>query len=99
MAPNVGDVENISTGKLVRFCLECTVQKKCKTCEKSFQMKNETEVTSPQSTCYQLESDITSLFSEHSKDMIVDIGSPLSLVGLQDEDIFKQVFHNFSNQI
>ena len=95
MAPNVGNVRNKRTGKFVRFCLECTVQKKCERCEKCFQMTKESEETSPRSTCYQLETDITSLFSENSTDMIVDIGSPLTLVGLKDEEVFKKSLSQF----
>ena len=95
MSPNVGSVNRKTTDKIVKFCFQCSVQDKCEMCEKRFNMDRGSEDTSPLSTCYQLETDITCLFSERSPDMIADIGCPISLIGIKDEEVFKKSLSQF----
>ena len=55
MSPNVGSVNRKTTDKIVKFCFKCSVQDKCETCEKRFNMDRGSEDTSPISTYYQLD--------------------------------------------
>ena len=66
--------------KMVRFCLQCSFDNKCKVCSKSLQVNSEIESTS----FHQFKVDITCFVSENTSDMIVDTGCPNSVIGIKD---------------
>ena len=84
-SPNVGGANRVVTDKMVKFCFQCNVENKCDMCDEQFLVKRETETT-----CFQLDMDITCLYSKSSTEMIADTGSPMSLIGVKDEAVFKK---------
>ena len=81
------------TDKMVKFCFQCNVENKCDMCDEQFLVKRETETT-----CFQLDMDITCLYSKSSTEMIADTGSPMSLVGVKDEIVFKKSLSQFQQE-
>ena len=93
-SPIVFGVNRDRTGKLVKFCFQCSVKNKCKVHEKTFQLDGENGSTS----FHQLNTDITCWFSESSTDMIADIGCPNSVIGVKDELIFRNSLSQFQQE-
>ena len=72
-----GGMETRKTVKLVKFCDECKFGNECKVCDKTFCGDNQFKSTS----YHQLKTDITSF---GSKEMIVDLGCPNSVISRKD---------------
>ena len=74
------------TDKVVKFCSQCSLEKRCKACDKTFDRKYTLHTT----TFHQLRTDLTNFVSGTSKNMIVDIGCPNTVISRKDVDYFVQ---------
>ena len=72
------------TDKHVQFCTECKPGYRCKICDETFINKGKLHTTS----FHQIETDITAHVVDNSTNMIVDIGSPKTVIGEKDEKRF-----------
>ena len=79
--------------KKVKFCVHFDGDK-CKQCEKYFERKDPLQTTS----FHQFKKDITSFVTEHSTEMIADIGCPNSVIGVKDVNNFKRNLSNFQQE-
>ena len=68
-SPDVGGVSRVLTDKMVSFFLQSDVKNRSDMCDERFLVKRETETT-----CYQLNMDITCLYLKSSTEMIADTG-------------------------
>ena len=82
------------TDKQVMFSCECIYIDECKVCEKTFERKVPLQTTS----FYQLDKDITVLVSETESKIIVDTGSPKSIVGSKDFQTFRKSLSHFQQE-
>ena len=73
-------MDNKKTDKRVKFCTECSLIKRCKVCDKTFDRKDPLHSTS----FHQLKPDLTNFVEGTSKGMIVDLGCPNSVISRRD---------------
>ena len=92
-SPKVEGVSRVVTDNMVKFCFQCNVETKFDMCDEHFLVKRETATAS-----YQLDMDITCLYSKSSTDMIGDTGSPMFLVGVKDEAVVKKNLSQFQQE-
>ena len=82
------------TDKIVKFCSKCSLGNQCKECDKTFNRKDPLHSTS----FHQIRTDITNFVSGRSKDMIVDIGCPNSVISRKDADNFIKNLSKFQQE-
>lgn len=75
---------NRMADKTVKFCRKCQKNSTCDECDKTFAKKRRLESTA----YHQVKKDITVYLTKKSKQMIVDLGCPTSVLGKEDLDIF-----------
>ena len=78
------------TGKKVKFCISCSNETSCSSCDKMFGNRK------LQSTSFlQIHEDITTFYTKSGTDMITDIGCPNSVIGEADVDRFIENLSQF----
>ena len=78
-------------GKKVKFCISCSKETSCNSCDEMFNRNRKLQSTS----FFQFHEDITTFYTKSGTDMITDIGCPSSVIGEADVERFIENLSQF----